>query len=66
MVDLKIFSKDSTIKLMKNNLKLQEYGINIDLLMIWSLKLQNSKEAMFGPAKTMMVMFNLTLLLKVI
>jgi hypothetical protein len=66
MVDLKIFSKDSTIKLIKNNLMLQEYGINIDLLMIWSLKPQNSKEAMFGLAKTMMVMFNLILLLKVI
>lgn len=39
--------------------------MSIDLLMIWLLKLPNSKEVMYGLVKIMMVMFNLILLPKV-
>jgi hypothetical protein len=39
--------------------------MNTDLLTIWLLKLLNLKEVMSGLVKTMMVMFNLILLLKV-
>ena len=66
MVDSRIFSKDFTKLLIRNNSKRMESGMNTDLLTIWLLKLLNSKVVMFGPAKTMMVMSNLILLLKVI
>jgi hypothetical protein len=58
MVDLKIFSKHYMIINIKNNSKVENYGMNIDLLMIWLLKLLKDKEAMFGLVKIMMVMFN--------
>lgn len=49
----------------KQNSKPKKFGMNIDLLMIWSLKSLKEKVDMFGLAKIMMVMFNLILLLKV-
>ena len=39
--------------------------MNIDLLMIWLLKLSKEKEVLSGLVKITMVMFNLILLLKV-
>ena len=49
----------------KQNSKQKKFGMNIDLLMIWSLKSLKGKVDMFGLAKITMVMFNLILLLKV-
>ena len=49
----------------KQNSKQKKFGMNIDLLMIWSLKSLKEKVDMFGLAKITMVMFNLILLLKV-
>lgn len=65
-VDSRTFSKISMIINIKRNLKPQESGTNIDLLMIWLLKLPNFKEVTYGPVKTMMVMSNLILLPKVL
>lgn len=64
MADLKIFSKIFMILNTNKNFKLKKFGMNIDSLMIWLLKLLREKEDMFGHVKTMMVMSNLILLLK--
>jgi len=48
------------------NSKKLELIMNIDLLMIWLLKLSRVKEELYGHAKITMVMFNLILLLKVL
>lgn len=48
------------------NSKKLELIMNIDLLMIWLLKLSRGKEELYGHAKITMVMFNLILLLKVL
>lgn len=64
MVDLKIFSKIFMILNTNKNSKLKKFGMNIDSLMTWLLKLLRGKEDMFGHVKTMMVMSNLILLLK--
>ena len=66
MVDLKIFSKIFMIRNTNKNSKLKKFGMNIDSLMIWLLKLLRDKEDMFGHVKTMMVMSNLILSLKVL
>jgi len=66
MADSRIFSKIFMILNTNHNSKPRKFGINIDSLMIWSLKLLREKEDMFGHVKIMMVMFNLILLLKVI
>ena len=65
MVDSKIFSKNYMIANIKNNSKRLEFGMNIDLLMIWLHKLLNYKVAMCGHVKIMMVMYNLIQLHKV-
>lgn len=61
MVDSKIFSKISMIINTKLNLKPKDYGMNIDLLMIWLLMWSNLMVDLYGLAKIMMVMFNLIL-----
>lgn len=65
MADSRIFSKIFMILNIKQNSKPKKFGMNIDLLMIWSLKSLKEKVDMFGLAKITMVMFNLILLLKV-
>lgn len=62
----KISSRTSMRPNIKKNFKLKHFGMNIDSSMIWLPKLSREKEATFGPAKTMMVMFSLILLPKVI
>ncbi len=66
MVDSKISSKESIIKLIKLISKAKKYGTNTDWLMIWLPIWLNLMVDMFGPVKTMMVMFKVTVLLKVI
>ena len=56
-VDLKISLKASIKANIKNNSKPENFGMNIDLLMIWSLKLLKEKEDMFGLAKITTVTF---------
>ena len=62
-------SKTFSNKFMKNStgrsLRIKKSGISIDWLMIWSLIWWNRREDLFGHAKTMMVMFKVTVLLKV-
>ena len=64
-VDSKTFSKKFMRETIKHNLKLPDFGMNIDLLMIWLLTQSNPKEDLCGLVKIMMVMFNQILLLKV-
>lgn len=59
MADSRIFSKIFMTINIKNNSNQKNYGMNTDSLTIWLLKSSRVKEAMFGLAKTMMVMFNL-------
>jgi hypothetical protein len=65
MADLKTFSKKYMIKNIKLSLKLKRSGMNTDLLTIWLPIWLNLKVDTFGLVRTMMVMFNLTVLLKV-
>ena len=62
-------SKTFSNKFMKNStgrsLRIKKSGISIDWLMIWSLIWWNRREDLSGHAKTMMVMFKVTVLLKV-
>ena len=52
-------------KPIKDNSKPRKYGMNTDLLMIWSHIWLNLMEVMYGLVKIMMEMFNLIVLLKV-
>ena len=52
-ISLKVFIKVN----IKNNSKPENSGMNIDLLMIWSLKLLKEKEDMFWLAKIKTVTF---------
>lgn len=65
MEDSKIFLKKFIRKNIKNNSRPRNYGISTDSSMIWLPIWSNRKEVLFGRVKTMMVMFNLILLLKV-
>jgi len=56
--DSKISSKTFIKQHIKNNFKPKNYGMNTDWSTIWSLKSLKDKEDMYGPARTMMVMFN--------
>lgn len=66
MEDLRIFSKEFIKKNIRRNFKLKNYGMNIGLLMIWLHIWLSPMVGMFGLVKIMMVMFNLTVLLKVL
>ena len=63
--DSRIFSKKFMRETIKHNLRLLDFGMNIDLLMIWLLTQLNLTEDLCGLVKIMMVMFNQILLLKV-
>lgn len=65
MVDSRIFSKKFSMLNIKLNLMRKNFGMNIDLLMIWLLMLSNLMVDLSGLVKIMMVMFNLISLLKV-
>jgi|688.fasta_scaffold48515_5 hypothetical protein len=65
MVDLKTSSKKFMMKNIKLNLKLKRSGMNTGLLTIWLPIWLNLKVDMSGLVRIMMVMFNLTVLLKV-
>ena len=64
-VDSRTSSKTSINQLTKKNSNLKNFGTSTGSLMIWLLKSSREKEDTFGLAKTMMVMSNQILLLKV-
>jgi hypothetical protein len=64
MEDLKIFLKKFTLNPINKNMMLLDYGMSIDLSMIWLLSVSKAMEDMCGPAKIMMEMSNRILLLK--
>ena len=66
MADSKTSSNKSMWNSIKNSLRKRKYGMNIDSLMIWLLIWLNPKVDMFGLAKIMMVMFKVTVSLKVL
>ena len=66
MVASRISSKKFTKSTIKNNSKKIRYGMNIVLLMIWSLIWLNLKEDMYGLARTTTEMFKAIASLKVI
>lgn len=66
MVDSRISSRKYTKRNIKKISKLRRSGMSTDLSMIWSHIWSNPKEGMSGHAKIMMVMCNLTVLLKVL
>ena len=65
MVDSRIFSKEFMKKNIKKSLRLRRFGMNTDSLTIWLPIWLNLMVDMCGLARIMMVMFNLTVLLKV-
>ena len=66
MENSKIYFKKCMIKNLKHNLNLLEYGMNIDLLMIWLHTCLKVMVDSFGPVKIMMEMYKVIVLLKVL
>ena len=66
MVNLKTSFKKCTIKNLKLNLNQLEFGMNIDSLMIWLLICLKVMVDLFGLVKTMMEMFKVIVLHKVL
>jgi len=64
MADSRISSRASMRATILPSLRKRVFGMNIDSLTIWLLMLSNQMEDLFGPARTMMVTFNLILLLR--
>jgi len=60
MVDSKIFLKRFMQKITRSNLRLRDFGMSIDLLMIWLLTQLRAMVDLYGPARTMMEMFSQT------
>jgi hypothetical protein len=66
MADSKTSSNKSMWNSINNSLRKRKSGTNTDSLMIWLLIWSNLKVGTFGLAKIMMVMFKVTVSLKVL
>ena len=66
MEDSRILSKRFMMNATKKNSKRKNFGMSIDLLTIWLPIWLNQMVDSFGLARTMMVMFKVTVLLKVL